>query len=477
MPIKQAHDLSQGQINNLRKEAKSLRKRLALPQIRALNTIAIENGFKSWNEIAELETRLQRSNAPAPITQPSEDTISEIGPDALIDSRTADLPVEVKDRIAGNRAVLAREGIDYSILELTTTGLKKSILDATGAVRNHFGANDFHNYEAQGKGPEYKVLKQGYFVTEKSMVPTRVSLYRPKTKNGDPRIWFSGLPDFAEPGDQIALILLGELFVIHLSGRSLQDSIAQDNQLGRFLTKHDAGKSKRASELLERLRAIAATPLKAVTHGDTAVGMSVEAALGIPANSSKLPDYFGIEIKSGRDRKVRSNLFAQVADWAVSALKSSKEILDKYGYDRGEAGFKLYCTVSTQRENSQGLSFNYNDRSDRLVETDSDGNEVAVWPGSLLRRRLIEKHSETFWIRAEAITIEGVEHFLLKSVIHTRTPLVNQLIPLIESGVVTMDHLIKRSTSGRLGEKGPLFKIDKKNLGLLFPAPVEYPLT
>ena len=38
-----------------------------------------------------------------------------------------------------------------------------------------------------------------------------------------------------------------------------------------------------------------------------------------------------------------------------------------------------------------------------------------------------------------------------------------------------MDHLmkIKGGTSG-VHERGPLFKIDKKNLSLLFPDPIEY---
>ena len=38
-----------------------------------------------------------------------------------------------------------------------------------------------------------------------------------------------------------------------------------------------------------------------------------------------------------------------------------------------------------------------------------------------------------------------------------------------------MDHLIKMkggTTSAK--EKGPLFKIDKRNLSLLFPDPIEY---
>jgi hypothetical protein len=41
-----------------------------------------------------------------------------------------------------------------------------------------------------------------------------------------------------------------------------------------------------------------------------------------------------------------------------------------------------------------------------------------------------------------------------------------------------MDHLIKRKITDtgkkQVSEKGPLFKIDKRNLNLLFPAPITY---
>ncbi|MDC2888703.1 MvaI/BcnI family restriction endonuclease [Psychrosphaera algicola] len=94
-----------------------------------------------------------------------------------------------------------------------------------------------------------------------------------------------------------------------------------------------------------------------------------------------------------------------------------------------------------------------------------------------MRNRLREKHAETFWIEAESTIVDGVEHFQLKNVIHTKKPLASQLMELLESGIVTMDHLIKRNgKNNRVSEKGPLFKIDKKNLNLLFPDPVKYSL-
>jgi len=468
-------NISIAQINELRKQAKALRQEDSLSSTRALNRVAIENGYSAWNDIARIERQIRRAHSTTSVQYVSEDTRDEV--EGVVETEPKYLDEKSKALISSNRAILAREGIDYSVLELTATGLRKSILDATQPVRAHFASLGFHDYESQGKGGDHKVIKSARIVTSGGVVDTQASLYRPMTKNGDPRIWISQLPKFAEAGDQIALVIRDDLVVLHLSKSDFQRSLDVSDGIGRFLSDAGKGISPKAEELLTKLREIARYPLKATTVGDTAVGMSVEAALGIPPNCSKEPDYFGIEIKSGRDKKVRSNLFGQVADWSVSPLKSSAAILDAYGYDREEKGFRLNCTVSTQRANSQGLRFEFDEKADQLVEVDGGGAPVAIWPTKLLRSRLVEKHTETFWIRADSEILEGREHFFLKSVIHTRQPLVNQLLPLIQTGVITMDHLITRGLDGKVKEKGPLFKIDKHNLGLLFPGPVEYSLT
>jgi len=362
------------------------------------------------------------------------------------------------------------------MFEPTITGLSKSILDATRPVRSFFESEKFHFFDEQGQGEDQKVIKKAHFVTSNAITSTTVSLYRPMTKKGDPRMWFSGLASFANPADQIAIIVYeGELYLFNFS-HTLLESLEPESEAAKFIAHYLRSKNSVAEELLKRLKEIAKKPIRAVVQGDTAVGMAVELALNIAANSSKHPDYKGIELKAGRGNKNRSTLFAQVADWENSPCKSSAEILDKYGYQR-EDDFKLYCTVSTQKLNSQGLQFFYDEANDQLIEKDRDGMNVAVWPGKLLRDRLLQKHAETYWINAKSTIINGEEHFELISVTHTKRPLVSQLLTLIQSGVITMDHLIKRkSGKSAAAEKGPLFKINKRDLLFLFPEPKVYPL-
>lgn len=288
-------------------------------------------------------------------------------------------------------------------------------------------------------------------------------------------MWFRGLPQFSDAGDQVAIIIHNSTpHLINLSRHQLSESLTnEDSFIRKFFDELTSKSSNVSTELLTKLKHLAQNPFPALRAGDTAIGYTLESMLGIQANSSKQPDYKGIELKSGRGAKTRTTLFAQVADWSISPCKKSAEILDKFGYERGD-DFKLYCTISTQKKNSQGLSFIYDQVKDELQEWHNQSELVAVWPGDLLRKRLKEKHAETFWVEATSEVIDGVEHFQLIRVTHTRSPIASQLMPLIQSGVITMDHLIKRNSKGRVSEKGPLFKMNKNDLELLFPEPVTY---
>ncbi|MGL1921323.1 MAG: MvaI/BcnI family restriction endonuclease [Hyphomicrobiales bacterium] len=377
-----------------------------------------------------------------------------------------------------NMSYLTRLGVVFSIFEPTATGFDKSILDATHQVRTHFELENFHHYYSQDLGPKHKVIKEAQLLTSENDISSRVSLYRPKTKNGDPRMWFKHLNKLAEAKDKVAVIILNDkVYLINISKTLISSLLSlPDSPVTKFLKLYINVNTSVSKELLAKLRILAKKPFKALRTGDTAIGYTLETLLGIPANSNKLPDYKGIEIKSGRGGKNRTTLFAQVANWKKSPCKKSAEILDKYGYQK-DGDDRLYCTINAKRSNSQGLSFKLNNSGDLLEEHHDKDGLVAVWDGNILRKRLLEKHAETFWVEAESTKIAGVEHFQLKSVIHTKKPISIQFLSLIEAGIITMDHLIKRSgNTNRVSEKGPLFKINKRDLSLLFPEPTKYTL-
>jgi hypothetical protein len=361
-------------------------------------------------------------------------------------------------------------------------------MDATSPLRLYLKEKKIHDYEGQTQGPEGKSTVETFFVTETNLIQTTASLYRPqaKGKEGDPRIWFSKLPSYASPNNLLGIVAFNNaLYVINLSNSNLRQSVNdQSSPLGRLFKEINRDQSSVSDELLNKLREVASRGwIKTVTVGDTGIGATLEHCLGIQINSSRKPDYKGIEIKTkritGLRATTRTSLFAQVPDWEISTLKSSAQILDTYGYNRG-AVKKLYCTVKATAPNSQGLILRVDEPKDLLQERyeSSEGSrDVVSWKLDVLRSRLLTKHNETFWIGASTSRIEGVEHFQYKKVLHTRVPFASNFHTLCQEGVITLDHLIKRDESGRVVEKGPLFKINPSDLGLLFPPPLQFDLT
>jgi len=443
-------------IERLKDDAKELKKELNLTHSDALDHVAKSLKYPDWKTLVSYNSHPDPNNS-----------------DSTDYSIVISHPLNDVELPTYNRKILSNLKLDHIELAITATGIDKSIMDAVAPLRDFFKFNGYHDYTVQIQGEIEK--KAAKLVTANEVIDTQVSLYRPVTKQGDPRIWVYKLKPHVQPHDMLALILVNDLlYVFNISRINLSQHLAL---LYKLANQSDAI----ANELLDKLKAIAKFgPLKSIKSGDTGIGMTIEHALGISANSSKHPDYKGIELKSAREKdkaqKTRSTIFAQVANWDISPLKSSGAIVDKYGYTRDE-DLKLYCSISTRTANSQGLFFEYLEDKDLLVEKHITDGEVAVWQGSTLRQRLIEKHKETFWIRAESIEINGIEHFILKSVIHTKNPLIGQFMPLLKDGVITMDHLIKRKNgTGSAAEKGPLFKINPKHLNLLFPEQKEYQL-
>lgn len=378
--------------------------------------------------------------------------------------------------------VLTENSISLTLIEPTETGLKKSIMDATGTVRNYLRKNNFHNYNLQAQGPKSKIIIDALIYESDKVFKSKTSLYRPKTKKGDPRIWFSGLTKHSNPNDILAIIgFEDKLHVLNLTQLPIEQLLDSRliNPVRELIEEINYIENLVSKELLNMLVNLAkGGPILSMLNADTSVGRTLETALGIDINSSKLPDYKGIELKSFRANKGnRKNLFAQVPDWKLSNFKSSAEILDTFGYWR-EKDFKLYCTVSAITTNSQGLSLKVDSEINQLIENSNDKSvgDFVVWTLEKLHNRLLEKHKETFWIAADTIYDDGKEYFQYKEVEHTRKPIVSQFDILLEQGVITLDHLIKRNSKGRVTEKGPLFKLKPNSLDLLFPPSIKYDL-
>ena len=378
--------------------------------------------------------------------------------------------------------LLTKYSIEFTTIEPTANWLNKAIMDATWSVRNYLKDKRMHNYEDQGQWQESKIKINTYFILSDGLQKSSASLYRPNTKKWDPRIWFTGLKKYADPNDILWLIAFeNEIYVINLTQINIELLLNSDNenQFKIIASQFSWESNTIANELLEKLRQLKDLwPIESLVQADTWVGATLEHYLWIDMNSSKQPDYKGIELKAFRLRRwIKKNLFAQVPSWNLSKFKSSAEILSNFWYNRN-GDFKLYCTVSAIVANSQWLSLRLDTWWNKLFENSSKSQiwDFVVWELDKLHSRLQEKHNETFWITAKTETINGKEYFTYTQVEHTKWPILSQFDILVERWIITVDHLIKKTPNGRVSEKWPLFKIKPNALGLLFPPSTIYSL-
>jgi hypothetical protein len=383
-------------------------------------------------------------------------------------------------------ADLAVMGTEAAYLVPTLNGLQKSILDAHEGLRNYLKRMEFHDYGAQNQGPENKLVEKCFFITDKEVIQSKVSMYRPITKSGDPRIWFYELAKHVSENNLLVIFVYqSNLYIVNASNADIWASLKRSGSpLNELVTSLAGRKTAIETELLRKLVDIYKLGfLPSTTNADNGVGDTLENLLGIIRNSNKSPDYKGIELKAARlstktDRQVnRSNLFSKIPNWDLSVLKSGAEILEKYGYYPTDTpnNKALHVTLSNS-PNAQGLYLEMNSESyviENLRKTTSSVEKVVLWKLAELEFELEKKHEKTFWIKAETKVVNEHEQFLYKVVEATSNPMVTNFGTLVSTGSITMDYTFseKERSSGKkyARDHGYLWKIAPGDFSLLFP--------
>lgn len=406
--------------------------------------------------------------------------------------------------IVGVIKLLASHGIEAGYLVPTQTAMEKSICDAHSSLRDYFKKTNIHDYEKQGQGSENKVVLDVHLITDNSIIKTKMSLYRPPTKLGDPRIWIYGLNEYAVPFNLLAIFQSNNIIYIFNASNDkilkqpknnkyqtpdlfsslneIQIDLAptDNSPLNKILVNEEKSFDEIELELIDKLKKISKLGfVNSLRSGDTGVGMTLETLLGIRANSNRAPDFHGIEIKAkrgtGNNKKTsnRVNLYSQVPNWKKSECKTGMEILKKYGYvDSTSNRLQLYCTNSNVT-NPQGLYLNVDEQSgilESLHKGQNNISKVVVWELDNLKKQLEIKHKKTFWVKANSIKNGLEEKFHYIEIEKTHSPLSSNLPTLIEIGAVTMDYTLSQKPVGNSArDHGYLFKIHPDNFDLLFP--------
>jgi len=385
-------------------------------------------------------------------------------------------------------ALILSKGYDVAFIALTQTMLNKAIIDAHDSVRALLKRNDIHDFSTQKQGVG-KVKVPGMFITHlnppKHRIIFDISLYRPNTKQGDPRLWIYGLTNsgLVEKGNLLALVVVEKrVYIVNCSNKAAL-TYALEEGLPRVTPKINPI----ASELLQKILIIHKQGyIPTITQGDTGVGMTLEAALGITANASKKPDYKGIELKASRINKRgrsrnRSQLFSKVPNWKLSPIGTAADLIDKRGYIDDDGRSALYHTMNGQQPNSMGLYLdidyanNYL-RQMHLSKTNKETHDT-TWLLQDLKDALLKKHKETFWVKARHNNNRNAEEFHYVEVEHTANPYIDKWETLIETGLITLDYTMHIKPTGGVRDHGYLFKLHPEGKAALFPETIKYDLT
>ncbi len=373
--------------------------------------------------------------------------------------------------------------VEVGLIVPTETAMRKGIMDATVSVCTYLAEKKYHNYEAQGQGQkENGVIRTGYFVRPDTLDKTTVSMYRPTTKDGDPRIWFYGLPRYAEPYNLLAMVVDGEdFFIVNCSDAAVMASLHNPRSpLGQLVARRRPDVDPAVVELLDMIREISRKGfVPTLRAGDTGIGMTLETMLGIKANAKKAPDYKGIEIKAKRIGARASNrvtLFSQVPNWSLSPIGTAWNLLSTYGYTRN-GKLRLNHEIDAKAPNSLGFYLQVDATKDWLKQNHLEpgitglkhGKHVTTWELETLRTRLSEKHPRTFWVGARVRGGRDAEEFHYVEVQHTRQPNVRNFEALLEGGLISVDYLMSQKGPKSVRDHGYLFKINPRDFDALFP--------
>ena len=208
-------------------------------------------------------------------------------------------------------------------------------------------------------------------------------------------------------------------------------------------------------------------PIVPPKGGSNAVGKLLQESLKITHSTTRRNSLYNYTITATAaqlNSSGRTNLFACVPDWRSSPFKSSKELVENFGREDLSRGYSnsLFCTVTIAGPNGFGLVLKANSEKRSLQEwfvSKEEQSLVAVWDVSKLEKKLASL-GKTAIVTALPVDIGGKKAFHYRYVDLLEKPKLVNFLELLESGAITIDHLISIKVGKKAAkEQGPLFKV------------------
>jgi hypothetical protein len=223
-------------------------------------------------------------------------------------------------------------------------------------------------------------------------------------------------------------------------------------------------------KVFDRLTAKGFVP--GISRHPSAVGLTFEEACGIKPNSDSKADIDGVEIKAsiakrkGKKTSGDEDLFLKEPDWTSGF--TGRELVEKFGYRDAEdrQGFKV--AVSARGPASRGVSLKVVEKGTRIAVV-GGGRTIGSWGISQLDAILRKKLRDTAFVAAEIRKESTGPHwFHYRGLAWCSDPSVENLVRLIEEGVVWVEFRMHISHEGKWRNHGTQFRIHSDALEQLF---------
>ena len=213
-------------------------------------------------------------------------------------------------------------------------------------------------------------------------------------------------------------------------------------------------------EILEaKLRDIACDDIVVTGKGSGRYGLSIEKALGIPQNSSKEPDFMGIELKTKSDKSLQT-LFSRTPSKYLAG-ENKADFFNLYAYKDEKRKRRALYTSFCSREDSLGFSLSVDNLTVRVL---NKGQPVIEYVADRLEDALLTKHSQTAFINV----VPSRGKVRIDSAIYCRSPSIIRFLELIAEGFVNLDFTMSESSVGGIKDHGFLWRIQSNAISRLY---------
>jgi len=197
--------------------------------------------------------------------------------------------------------------------------------------------------------------------------------------------------------------------------------------------------------------------------GSGRFGLALERVLGIQANSSKRPDFMGIELKTKADKSLQT-LFSRTPTRFVDS-EDKNEMFEKHHYWDDKRGRKALYTSFNSAGDSLGFRLVVKDLT---VVAEREGATVLEYDAVALEKALLSKHSRTAYLGISSLKRDGVAYAQLDSIQYCQGPSIISFLKLIRQGGVYLDFTMSEKSNGRVNDHGFLWRIKGSELPNLY---------